>query len=142
MVATELLKISVTGQPSIALKQALQPAVTLLTRGECVAMPTETVYGLAANALQPGAVQKIFTAKGRPSDNPLIVHVSSKEMLMSIVSSIPPVYEALMAQFWPGPLTLLFPKVHSKSYFSQPFLLILFEINEIQRNDKNKKDDR
>lgn len=105
---TEILKIS----GSQNLTQKLQPAIALLKRGECVAIPTETVYGLAANALDPSAVKRIFIAKGRPSDNPLIVHVSSREMLQTIVSEISPVCETLMQRFWPGPLTLLFPKVY------------------------------
>ncbi len=77
-----------------------------------VAFPTETVYGLGALALDPLASARIFTTKGRPSDNPLIVHVSSFSMLHSIVPStftLPNTYEVLMQHFWPGPLTLLFP---------------------------------
>lgn len=79
-----------------------------------VVMPTETVYGLAASSLDPSAVAQIFSIKGRPADNPLIVHVSSRAMLLSLLPnttsySLSPAYEKLIAAFWPGPLTLLFP---------------------------------
>ncbi|KAI9202348.1 DHBP synthase RibB-like alpha/beta domain-containing protein [Polychytrium aggregatum] len=94
---------------------SLLRAVELLRSNEPVAIPTETVYGLAANALSPEAVAKIFLAKGRPSDNPLIIHVSSIEMLLSILPSelshrIPQVYQALIDRHWPGPLTILVPR--------------------------------
>jgi L-threonylcarbamoyladenylate synthase len=82
--------------------------VKLLQQGEAIAMPTETVYGLAANAFDGDAVKKIFEAKNRPSDNPLIVHVSSIDMLKTFVEEITPTAELLMKKFWPGPLTLLF----------------------------------
>lgn len=75
-------------------------------------IPTETVYGLAASALNSSAVSQIFAVKGRPADNPLIVHVSSLQMLRSILPptfDVPPSYNLLMQAFWPGPLTLLFP---------------------------------
>ncbi len=75
-----------------------------------VVFPTETVYGLGANALSDIAVAKIFAAKGRPSDNPLIVHVSNLEQLERIVEIIPEKAKVLMDKFWPGPLTLLFKK--------------------------------
>ena len=88
----------------------LQQAAEILRRGGNVAFPTETVYGLGADALNPEAVEKIFTAKGRPNDNPLIVHVPGKDDIRSLVREIPAVAEALMEKFWPGPLTLIFPK--------------------------------
>ncbi len=78
-----------------------------------VVFPTETVYGLGANALSDVAVAKIFAAKGRPSDNPLIVHVSNIEQLDKIVEIIPVKAKILMDKFWPGPLTLLFKKKRS-----------------------------
>ncbi|KAH8118797.1 translation factor [Phellopilus nigrolimitatus] len=84
----------------------------LLALDDVVAFPTETVYGLGANALSPPAVARIFAAKGRPQDNPLIVHVSSLPMLRRILPdayAFPPAYSTLMSLFWPGPLTLLFP---------------------------------
>ncbi|RSK28956.1 threonylcarbamoyl-AMP synthase [Bacillus sp. HMF5848] len=85
-------------------------AANLLKRGEVVAFPTETVYGLGANALSERAVEKIFVAKGRPSDNPLIVHIGSKEQLQDLVQSVTPHAHKLIEQFWPGPLTLVLPK--------------------------------
>lgn len=85
---------------------AIQQAARILREGGTVAFPTETVYGLGANALDPAAVAKIFSAKGRPSWDPLIVHVSDREML-DRVAVITPRAEKLMQTFWPGPLTLL-----------------------------------
>lgn len=73
-------------------------------------MPTETVYGLAANALNPEAVQRIFTAKQRPAWDPLIVHVSSVEMIPAVATGIPAIARTLADSFWPGPLTLLLPR--------------------------------
>ena len=75
-----------------------------------VAFPTETVYGLGANALDEEAVAKIFHAKGRPSNDPLIVHVASLDDVKLVVAEIPPIVEKLAAAFWPGPLTLVLPK--------------------------------
>ncbi|OHD11396.1 MAG: threonylcarbamoyl-AMP synthase [Spirochaetes bacterium GWB1_48_6] len=86
-------------------------AAPLIRKGGLVVFPTETVYGLGANALNPAACTKIFSAKGRPSDNPLIVHISGKEMLGSLVSEIPREAEMLMEAFWPGPLSLVLPKL-------------------------------
>lgn len=88
----------------------LQEAARLLKDHEVVAFPTETVYGLGANALSTQAVQKIFQAKGRPSDNPLIVHIAHKEDLGSLVTHIPEKAKKLMEVFWPGPLTMILPK--------------------------------
>lgn len=88
--------------------QDLSFAVDILRQGGLVAMPTETVYGLAANALDPLAVSKIFKAKGRPSDNPLIIHIGSLDQLPALVEEISPIAKALIAAFWPGPLTLVF----------------------------------
>ncbi|QRN85004.1 threonylcarbamoyl-AMP synthase [Clostridia bacterium] len=85
-------------------------AAEILLAGGLVAFPTETVYGLGADGLNQTAVKNIYSAKGRPSDNPLILHVSNREMLESIVDEIPLVAEKLMAAFWPGPLTLIFKK--------------------------------
>ena len=73
-------------------------------------MPTETVYGLAASAYDPAAIKKIFQAKGRPQDNPLIVHISNLEMLQPLVTAVPEPAKKLAEQFWPGPLTMIFPK--------------------------------
>ncbi len=82
----------------------------LLRGGDIVAIPTETVYGLAANALDAEAVKKIFIAKGRPQDNPLIVHISDFSDLEKIVSEIPDAAKKLAYKFWPGPLTMIFKK--------------------------------
>ena len=82
-------------------------AAELLQAGELVAIPTETVYGLAANALDPAAVATIFTAKGRPQDNPLIVHVLSLEDAAPLLKDIPPQARQLAEAFWPGPLTIV-----------------------------------
>ncbi|MGD9871416.1 MAG: L-threonylcarbamoyladenylate synthase [Thauera sp.] len=86
---------------------AIAEAAALLRAGELVGMPTETVYGLAADALNPGAVNKIFAAKGRPADHPLIVHLPSAEHLPQWAAAIPKDALALARAFWPGPLTLI-----------------------------------
>jgi len=85
-------------------------AAALIRAGELVAFPTETVYGLGANALDPTAIEKIYAAKGRPPESPLIVHVSSIEMARSLVREWPERAEKLARKFWPGPLTLVLPK--------------------------------
>lgn len=85
-------------------------AGTLLQNGALVAIPTETVYGLAANALNETAVAAIFEAKGRPQDNPLIVHIDNRAMLDTLCADIPAKAIALMDAFWPGPLTIILPK--------------------------------
>ncbi len=87
--------------------QAILDAVDLLRGGELVALPTETVYGLGADALNPDAVRKIFAAKGRPADHPLIVHLPDAEHLSRWAARIPKEAIALAAAFWPGPLTLI-----------------------------------
>ncbi len=88
----------------------LELAADLIRKGELVAFPTETVYGLGANALDPVAVAKIFEAKGRPHFDPLIVHVGSLSDLETLVSDIPDLAKELAARFWPGPLTMVLPK--------------------------------
>ena len=85
-------------------------AAELINKGEVVGIPTETVYGLAADATNEEAVRKIFTAKGRPADNPLIVHVSSFDMVYEIASEVPALAHKLSEKFWPGPLTMIMPK--------------------------------
>jgi L-threonylcarbamoyladenylate synthase len=85
-------------------------AANLIRAGELVAFPTETVYGLGANALDPAAVEKIYAAKGRPPSSPLIVHVASIEMARELVREWPHRAEQLARIFWPGPLTLVLPK--------------------------------
>ncbi|MGN1400504.1 MAG: L-threonylcarbamoyladenylate synthase [Bacillus sp. (in: firmicutes)] len=86
----------------------IQQAADLLRQNQVVAFPTETVYGLGGNAESEAAVKLIYEAKGRPSDNPLIVHISNREQLSKFVMEIPSMAEKLMEAFWPGPLTLLF----------------------------------
>ena len=95
--------------------RSLRAAAALLRRGELVAFPTETVYGLGANALDEKAVAKIFAAKGRPPDNPLIVHVSDMKMLRRVTGPMPALASELAAHFWPGPLTLVLSKKSSIS---------------------------
>ncbi|MCL7475049.1 MAG: L-threonylcarbamoyladenylate synthase [ANME-2 cluster archaeon] len=90
------------------LEEIITTAAQILRQGGTVAFPTETVYGLGADALNPGAVQKIFQAKGRPQDNPLIVHIADKEQLDVLARDVPDSARTLMDAFWPGPLTLIF----------------------------------
>lgn len=85
-------------------------AADLIRKGEVVGMPTETVYGLAADATNPKAVKRIFEAKGRPSDNPLIVHISEVEMLYDIACEIPELAIRCADKLWPGPLTMVLTK--------------------------------
>ena len=85
-------------------------AAQLLRQGQLVALPTETVYGIAADARNGAAVRNIFVAKGRPQDNPLIVHVTGPEMLPGLVSEVPERAQLLMAAFCPGPLTIIMPR--------------------------------
>lgn len=103
---TKLQKIDPLNYSDIEFKEA----VDLIIHGEIVAFPTETVYGLGGNALNSQSIEKIFIAKGRPQDNPLIVHISSFKMLEEIVLDIPSEAKKLIKQFWPGPLTILFKK--------------------------------
>ncbi len=93
-----------SNQPS-----ALQQAARLLRIGETVAFPTDTVYGLGANALDSTAVNKIYTAKGRPEEKPLLLLIHDKTQLHRFVREIPEPAFPLMDAFWPGPLTLIFP---------------------------------
>lgn len=95
---------------------AIEQAAGIIRTGGLVAFPTETVYGLGADALMPGAAQKIYEAKGRPSDNPLIVHISDFEALTRIAAHIPPAARKLADAFWPGPLTMIFRKTPEVPY--------------------------
>ena len=106
------MKVLSTETPAL-FNLAVEEAARLLIAGEIVAVPTETVYGLAANALNPVAVRRIFEAKGRPAHNPLIVHVASIEMARSCVGDWPDRAEQLARKHWPGPLTLVLPKAAS-----------------------------
>lgn len=91
-------------------KEGIYSAAQILRDGGVVAIPTETVYGLAASAQSDEAIAKVFAAKGRPQDNPLIVHINSEEMLCSVVSELPEAAKKLAATFWPGPLTMVLKK--------------------------------
>src|SRR3954470_1203819 len=88
-------------------------AVDILRAGGLVAFPTETVYGLGADATNPAAVRRIFAAKGRPATNPLIVHVADARVARRYAAEWPDRAEQLAQRFWPGPLTLVLPKVSS-----------------------------
>ena len=104
-ISTEVLPInSLTPDPAI-----IERAAQLLRRGKLVVFPTETVYGLGADALQPSAVEQIFAAKERPFSDPLIVHIAALETLETLVTRISPQALQLAQAFWPGPLTLLLP---------------------------------
>lgn len=93
-------------------QDALDPAVSALDRGELVAFPTETVYGLGADGLNPDAVHRIFLVKGRPQDNPLILHVASLEEAWKLCREVPEAARVLAERFWPGPLTMVLPAAH------------------------------
>jgi len=102
----EVLSIETPAQFDEAVKRAAE----LLRAGQLVALPTETVYGLAANALDAEAVRRIYEAKGRPAGNPIIVHVASLDLARCCVRAWPPAADRLAAAFWPGPLTLVLPR--------------------------------
>ena len=91
----------------------IQHFANILKRGGVVAFPTETVYGLGAGVFHTAAIQRIFQVKGRPQDNPLIVHISSLDQLPLIVSNLPPLFHKLAEKFFPGPLTVLLPKLEA-----------------------------
>lgn len=104
---TIIRKITYDGQMN---REIIQAAARLIQEGSLVAFPTETVYGLGADALNPQASRKIYEAKGRPSDNPLIVHISNMADLEKIALHIPPKARKMAEKFWPGPLTMIFEK--------------------------------
>ncbi len=91
-------------------KKEIEEIAALIKSGEAVAIPTETVYGIAADCFNDSAVEKIYLAKGRPSDNPLIVHISRFEEIYSLVDEVPEKAKELMNRYWPGPLTVILPK--------------------------------
>ncbi len=88
----------------------IKEAAKILSSGGIVGIPTETVYGLAANAYDTAAIEKVFAAKGRPQDNPLIVHISDMEMLREVAADIPDEAFKIAERFWPGPLTMVLPR--------------------------------
>ena len=106
MKQTEIISI----YDSVKDRAGVLHAAELLRRGGTVIIPTETVYGLAANAGDAGAVAQVFEAKGRPADNPLIVHIARMEELPPLVTEVPENARILAARFWPGPLTMILPK--------------------------------
>src|SRR6185369_4391674 len=93
-----------------ATNASIAEAAALLRAGELVAFPTETVYGLGADATNADAVRRIFAAKGRPADHPVIVHVAQPEDVAHWTRAFPPGAQALARAFWPGPLTLILPR--------------------------------
>lgn len=99
-----------TIKETIPTKEELQAAADILQNGGLVAFPTETVYGLGGDGLREDAAQKIYAAKGRPSDNPLIIHIADLESLSLLTDTIPDTARILAEKFWPGPLTMIFPK--------------------------------
>lgn len=106
MIETKMVKID-KENPEL---QKIKAAAQIIRDGGLVAFPTETVYGLGANALSETAAAKIYQAKGRPQDNPLIVHIYDIKQLDDIAENIPPKARILMERFWPGPLTIIFKK--------------------------------
>ena len=108
--SVKVIKISKEQCNQELLKDALEEAGQILQKGGLVAFPTETVYGLGANALDKEAAFKIYEAKGRPSDNPLIIHIDTMERLSLIAREIPEKAVMLATKFWPGPLTMIFSK--------------------------------
>ena len=107
---TKVWKVADSGNFTEEEREHLKEAAEILKRGDLVAFPTETVYGLGANALDESAAKKIYAAKGRPSDNPLIAHISDLEMIEPLISYFPEKGRKLAEAFWPGPLTMIFPK--------------------------------
>ncbi len=105
MINTEIIKINKENKEKV-----LEKGAHIIQNGGLVVFPTETVYGLGANALDENAVSKIFLAKGRPGDNPLIVHINKISDLQKIVSSVSDTQKKIMDAFWPGPLTIIFDK--------------------------------
>ena len=103
---TYIVKIEEKKIDDSVIKQAAQ----IIREGGLVAFPTETVYGLGADALNATASEKIYAAKGRPSDNPLIIHIAEFDALYKIVEKVPVEAILLAEKFWPGPLTMIFPK--------------------------------
>src|SRR5512137_1827787 len=104
-----------TGRVVPATEAAIAAAVACLRRGELVAFPTETVYGLGADAANPDAVRRIFAAKGRPADHPVIVHVAEPDDAGAWARAVPEGARRLAAAFWPGPLTLILPRANHVS---------------------------
>ncbi len=96
----------------------IRTAAAILKNGGVVAIPTETVYGLAADAFDPDAVRRVFEAKGRPADNPLIVHIAAFDDIYGIAAEVPEIAKRLAEAFWPGPLTMILPKRSEVPYIT------------------------
>lgn len=107
---TKMVRIDANALMDESVKQALQNAGEVIKRGGLVAFPTETVYGLGGDALNPESSKKIYEAKGRPSDNPLIVHIADMDKLGAITKEVPNAAKKLAEAFWPGPLTMIMQK--------------------------------
>lgn len=115
----------------------IQEAGDIIRSGGLVAFPTETVYGLGGDALNPLSSEKIYAAKGRPSDNPLIVHIADMEALPLIIDGIPESARKLAEKFWPGPLTMIFKKSDRVPYETTGGLdtvAVRMPVNRIARN--------
>lgn len=115
---TELVCVAANGisDEDVQAMAAIQRAGEIVRQGGLVAFPTETVYGLGGDALNPDSSRKIYAAKGRPSDNPLIIHIADMEALPAIAAKIPQAAQALAKEFWPGPLTMILPKTKDVPY--------------------------
>ncbi|MDL2301600.1 threonylcarbamoyl-AMP synthase [Lachnospiraceae bacterium OttesenSCG-928-D06] len=109
-------KVVILKQDKKETEQILQEAGEIIKSGGVVAFPTETVYGLGAHALKADSAKKIYAAKDRPSDNPLIIHISQFEDIYSITSNLPEAAVQIAKAFWPGPLTMILPKGKSVPY--------------------------
>jgi L-threonylcarbamoyladenylate synthase len=96
--------------PTAPDRTAIAEAASIIRAGQLVAFPTETVYGLGADGLNPIALGRIYTVKGRPPDNPLILHLASRDQLPLVAADVPAIAQRLVQAFWPGPLTLILPK--------------------------------
>ena len=113
---TKLIRLKRDGNDEEALKEA----GAIIKAGGLVAFPTETVYGLGGDALNPTSSEKIYAAKGRPSDNPLIVHICDIKAIEKIASDIPDYARKLADRYWPGPMTLILPVCSPCSEAQQP----------------------
>jgi L-threonylcarbamoyladenylate synthase len=106
----EFITHVVATDPAAPDRAAIARAASIIRAGQLVAFPTETVYGLGSDGLNPVAIGRIYAVKGRPSDNPLILHIASLDQLPLVAVDIPPMAHRLAQAFWPGPLTLILPK--------------------------------
>lgn len=120
--------------PALPQQEAIDLGASIIRDGGLVAFPTETVYGLGADAMNERAIQKLFQAKGRPADNPLIVHISDRDMLDRVATGVSPQGERLIERFWPGPLTLVLkrqPEVATSLSAGLPSVAVRMPANKI-----------